>query len=93
MNRGSQGASRRRQRRPSRFNEAPIHESGKYPKVKLTLGRLAASMRPRFMNRGSRRDGQSEALRARRFNEAPIHESGKYCLRLPAGRQSQSWLQ
>ena len=36
------------------FNEAPIHESGKYGLAsRHDLGRPPASMRPRFMNRGS----------------------------------------
>ena len=37
------------------FNEAPIHESGKYKLTIMTVrGYYSASMRPRFMNRGSR---------------------------------------
>ena len=39
----------------TRFNEAPIHESGKCPPTDyvMTLHAHQASMRPRFMNRGS----------------------------------------
>ena len=61
-----------------RFNEAPIHESGKFrSRVRVVRG-LAASMRPRFMNRGSTSEpALGCAQRLGRFNEAPIHESGK----------------
>ena len=37
----------------TRFNEAPIHESGKYLRLQHEDGVQLASMRPRFMNRGS----------------------------------------
>ena len=53
MNRGSDLSHSARGRSTPRFNEAPIHESGKlfwYAIVDFTFG---ASMRPRFMNRGS----------------------------------------
>ena len=61
----------------SRFNEAPIHESGKSRDM-LEDGRLtAASMRPRFMNRGSIMLWAHSSGRSSGFNEAPIHESGK----------------
>ena len=59
------------------FNEAPIHESGKFPFLDIRGDRIAASMRPRFMNRGSGVGLASKMVRATRFNEAPIHESGK----------------
>ena len=36
-----------------RFNEAPIHESGKFRSRLLLHPGPYASMRPRFMNRGS----------------------------------------
>ena len=35
------------------FNEAPIHESGKFTEDGERLLDNSASMRPRFMNRGS----------------------------------------
>ena len=54
MNRGSRAAEQREQSAPARFNEAPIHESGKFGGVFLPHGDAVASMRPRFMNRGSR---------------------------------------
>ena len=37
----------------SGFNEAPIHESGKYGPAPSLGADRRASMRPRFMNRGS----------------------------------------
>ena len=42
------------------FNEAPIHESGKYPNIcwKKDTAPDHASMRPRFMNRGSESTGE-----------------------------------
>ena len=59
-----------------RFNEAPIHESGKErPRAVYEVADVA-SMRPRFMNRGRGPCGCRPALSAG-FNEAPIHESGK----------------
>ena len=54
MNRGSLPAMLRRDAPEPRFNEAPIHESGKYcGRGWLAYSFLRASMRPRFMNRGS----------------------------------------
>ena len=78
MNRGSANSTDRFPRISGRFNEAPIHESGKsHQSCHLERGFRRASMRPRFMNRGSP-SGDADALRpAARFNEAPIHESGK----------------
>ena len=62
----------------ARFNEAPIHESGKYCQRGRChhLGQMA-SMRPRFMNRGSSPPTSGPEPRTTGFNEAPIHESGK----------------
>ena len=59
------------------FNEAPIHESGKYPRVAVDEHHLVPSMRPRFMNRGSLDVEDPQVTFASAFNEAPIHESGK----------------
>ena len=77
MNRGS--AAARRQRRMARiaFNEAPIHESGKWQRV------VTGSSQERPFNEAPiHESGKSRAyLRGGRagrpFNEAPIHESGK----------------
>ena len=39
------------------FNEAPIHESGKWGAIRRpTSNGMRPSMRPRFMNRGSIRE-------------------------------------
>ena len=61
-----------------RFNEAPIHESGKSDRSSGAARGPPASMRPRFMNRGSRIKGEPTFSKNFRFNEAPIHESGKW---------------
>ena len=53
MNRGSPSVRFHDALASGRFNEAPIHESGKSMYPTSELPRLAASMRPRFMNRGS----------------------------------------
>ena len=56
MNRGSHQPASLGRRCHRRFNEAPIHESGKSGLAGVrALGRAIASMRPRFMNRGSLR--------------------------------------
>ena len=53
MNRGSRPRNQATAGWSPRFNEAPIHESGKSRAPHLRQVRSAASMRPRFMNRGS----------------------------------------
>ena len=53
MNRGSRKARERVSRGHPSFNEAPIHESGKYGQHHVIAQDRVASMRPRFMNRGS----------------------------------------
>ena len=78
MNRGSRNLRRDRRAAQGRFNEAPIHESGKYlVQARVKIDQLIASMRPRFMNRGSKATRKPIARGMARFNEAPIHESGK----------------
>ena len=54
MNRGSFEGRTRREPDGLRFNEAPIHESGKSCEESTSTDQYRASMRPRFMNRGSR---------------------------------------
>ena len=78
MNRGSDRVPEESGRSAPRFNEAPIHESGKSHFRKERPYGLSASMRPRFMNRGSENAVCQDANDDTRFNEAPIHESGKY---------------
>ena len=53
MNRGSEEFHEHPDEWPRGFNEAPIHESGKYPAAEPPSRLIVASMRPRFMNRGS----------------------------------------
>ena len=54
MNRGSATRARAALVLSGRcFNEAPIHESGKFALIRFTRKPITASMRPRFMNRGS----------------------------------------
>ena len=53
MNRGSPAAACLCTVRIGRFNEAPIHESGKCHRGGDRIWGDPASMRPRFMNRGS----------------------------------------
>ena len=54
MNRGSWARINKYTARMTRFNEAPIHESGKFNEAYAeSTKRIEASMRPRFMNRGS----------------------------------------
>ena len=58
MNRGSDRAAGSPRRGSRRFNEAPIHESGKWGSGAVAAAdRRSASMRPRFMNRGSTSNG------------------------------------
>ena len=78
MNRGSSGYRARAPVGRRRFNEAPIHESGKSRRLgERREHASAASMRPRFMNRGSGERGAHSVRSDGGFNEAPIHESGK----------------
>ena len=78
MNRGSTMATSMPANGYSRFNEAPIHESGK-------SGRIAWHHRqmPGFNEAPIHESGKfvhanrGLASQGARFNEAPIHESGK----------------
>ena len=89
MNRGSAKERLGIARAAAAFNEAPIHESGKFLWLRQDMrDYLHPSMRPRFMNRGSIVNGAARAMHPRPFNEAPIHESGKYCSRRDFSRRS-----
>ena len=61
MNRGSTAMSLPTARAGICFNEAPIHESGKWERETQLEPTKRASMRPRFMNRGSRIDRAESA--------------------------------
>ena len=77
MNRGSDALHAQDSRAHARFNEAPIHESGKCsPGSGLGVGLH------RFNEAPIHESGKSSISRGCRsragcFNEAPIHESGK----------------
>ena len=78
MNRGSSITTAPASRTAPGFNEAPIHESGKWDRSPPAAPpHRLASMRPRFMNRGSGGMDNGVVVHDARFNEAPIHESGK----------------
>ena len=78
MNRGSGQLKVNYLQENARFNEAPIHESGKFrPVIGHFPSGPGASMRPRFMNRGSVLGSCRVPAGVPGFNEAPIHESGK----------------
>ena len=63
MNRGSVRGGGESGSDANRFNEAPIHESGKFCECgRLHQGQIWASMRPRFMNRGSSSGQDPKAL-------------------------------
>ena len=77
MNRGSSGVERREAAHETGFNEAPIHESGKW--FGCAIGPEAIN---RFNEAPIHESGKSpknapNGLRISSFNEAPIHESGK----------------
>ena len=92
MNRGSSGRSCTLNPRPRSFNEAPIHESGKFREA------ASASLRTSGFNEAPiHESGKSHALalsvvRSLGFNEAPIHESGK-CGRSPESTRDEAGLQ
>ena len=77
MNRGSEFRAPNPSSAASRFNEAPIHESGKSSRI-----RAASDRHARFNEAPIHESGKCGAHSRRRswdgcFNEAPIHESGK----------------
>ena len=78
MNRGSSLAAGVRGTRPTGFNEAPIHESGKSfnsnfgSRFALSFNEAPIHESGKFENPGTSKNS------SRGFNEAPIHESGKF---------------
>ena len=60
-----------------RFNEAPIHESGKFPPARPTKGNSTSFNEAPIHESGKWWSGSARTRRALGFNEAPIHESGK----------------
>ena len=82
MNRGSTGYCQRCSRRLAGFNEAPIHESGKYRSM-CSVMRVKTSFNEAPIHESGKSIGDQPIQgQPHRFNEAPIHESGK----------SQSWI-
>ena len=79
MNRGSVRDHRILERYQLGFNEAPIHESGKY------LGRIESGDQNVGFNEAPIHESGKYSVSLRifasdpGFNEAPIHESGKFC--------------
>ena len=77
MNRGSTRLLRARRPAVRCFNEAPIHESGKFRRAPhLMLDRGGFNEAP-IHESGKFGAKRTTATGAGRFNEAPIHESGK----------------
>ena len=77
MNRGSPRRRVAQCAGPPRFNEAPIHESGKSSHPSRRGQEAHRFNEAPIHESGKFRDGLPGCGRARRFNEAPIHESGK----------------
>ena len=80
MNRGSKSCQRSHGAGHARFNEAPIHESGK---CHAEIGGITRTAY-RFNEAPIHESGKSplrsldSELGRTGFNEAPIHESGKF---------------
>ena len=66
---------------PTRFNEAPIHESGKYSLRMSTAATVHCSFNEAPIHESGKYSlpSSGNAIEPTSgFNEAPIHESGKY---------------
>ena len=68
------------QPKPEPFNEAPIHESGKYGRITSATDGASSFNEAPIHESGKSRRPPTAAQRRSAFNEAPIHESGKYAL-------------
>ena len=77
MNRGSISAALSPYPGLNRFNEAPIHESGKCPPTALEPGALTSFNEAPIHESGKYASELEKARAEIGFNEAPIHESGK----------------
>ena len=78
MNRGSMGILRRIREPPGCFNEAPIHESGKWETAMGPRGSSRRFNEAPIHESGKCREASRDARTGWGFNEAPIHESGKF---------------
>ena len=86
MNRGSAHGHSGDSSRRIRFNEAPIHESGKSSPTGRTWRTPWRFNEAPIHESGKLRRSKPRRAESPRFNEAPIHESGKCRLQWPRGR-------
>ena len=77
MNRGSAVRPRMEAPRSAGFNEAPIHESGKFEEWEALDGSGPGFNEAPIHESGKCRSGSTPRSTTGGFNEAPIHESGK----------------
>ena len=77
MNRGSDLGLPEGVVESARFNEAPIHESGKSCICSASSAYPAGFNEAPIHESGKWKQSGSRSGRGRGFNEAPIHESGK----------------
>ena len=81
MNRGSPRNRRSTTGLAGSFNEAPIHESGKFVSGVVDLRRRSPCFNEAPIHESGKYLDRIEGLPlAWSFNEAPIHESGKWSL-------------
>ena len=78
MNRGSPVLSPRSDARVHRFNEAPIHESGKSSRPSSHRDSCCGFNEAPIHESGKCAAAIRRGATDGRFNEAPIHESGKF---------------
>ena len=89
MNRGSLGSPRPHPPTACRFNEAPIHESGKSGRGSRFDRRDCGFNEAPIHESGKWSQIRPSAKSLTCFNEAPIHESGKY-IHMRAGK-TMAW--
>ena len=77
MNRGSDTGHAQHLLSPARFNEAPIHESGKCPATADKPDPWPSFNEAPIHESGKSCFSFANSIMFLRFNEAPIHESGK----------------
>ena len=77
MNRGSRGGRLRIFHGLECFNEAPIHESGKWSSLRRSRSRSLRFNEAPIHESGKYNSEIESDLISVGFNEAPIHESGK----------------
>ena len=78
MNRGSSNPTPASTLRSVGFNEAPIHESGKWICASLIFPRCTGFNEAPIHESGKYHRSAARSGSSRCFNEAPIHESGKF---------------